>query len=145
MTHDTLSLTDRLLAAARVWIEAHDVTLARLGRTVVNDTSFFARLDKPNASPTTATLEKFARFLADPVNWPEGKVADEAKGLAHVVGVSAPAASLSAGQSVDASSRSCSPSDAGRDASASLGSAAGAATRRHACEPADASSKEQAA
>ena len=87
MTQDTLTLTDRLFAAARAWVEAHDATLARLGRAVVNDTSFFARLEKPQASPTTATLEKFARYLADPVNWPEGKVADEAKALAHVVGV----------------------------------------------------------
>ena len=98
-------LRSKLQAAASAWCEAHNAPHSRLGKAVAADAAFFDRVEGRDVLPcTVATLTKFARFLADPVNWPEGKVADEAKGLAHVVGVTAPAPSLSAGQSVDASS-----------------------------------------
>ena len=83
------SLTDRLRSAAERWADAHESHLARLGKLVVNDTSFFTGLSVRVKGPSTDTLEKFARFLADPANWPEGAVAEEAKALAHVCGVSA--------------------------------------------------------
>ena len=119
-----IDLKTRLSLAADAWCVAHadeegsPAPASRLARAAgYDDGDFFERLPNTRRGPSTNTLERFARFLADPVNWPEGKVADEAKGLAHVVGVpcssnaplhetgvTAPAASLSAGQSVDASS-----------------------------------------
>lgn len=96
--NEPLTLTERLLSASDCWTQAHDATLARLGKIVANDTAFFTNLAKMRRGPSTDTLEKFARFLADPANWPEGEVADEAKALAHVVGVSAPDSSASAGK-----------------------------------------------
>jgi hypothetical protein len=83
----TLSLEDRLRRCCTLWCEAHDAKPGRLGRLVVNDGGFFARLESPGATTTTATLEKFARFLADPANWPDGNVPREARDLAHVTGV----------------------------------------------------------
>ena len=98
-------LRSKLQAAASAWCKAHDAPHSRLGKAVAADAAFFDRVEGRDVLPcTVATLEKFARFLADPVNWPEGKVGDEAKALAHVVGVSAPPAPSSAGQSADTSS-----------------------------------------
>lgn len=58
-------------------------------------------LDRLAEDPARAvydtTIAKFARFLADAANWPEGEVAEEAKALAHVVGVSPADAMASAG------------------------------------------------
>lgn len=88
MTQPALPLTDLLCAAGAIWAERSDATLAKLGKLVVNDTSFFARFDNPRASTTTATLEKFAAFLGDPGNWPDGAVPQEAVDLAHRVGIS---------------------------------------------------------
>lgn len=97
------SLTDRLRAAAGQWVSANEASLARLGRLVVNDGAFFTKLDTMPRGPSTDTLEKFARFLADPANWPDGAVAEEARALAHVVGVSLPDAAGSAGNPDDLS------------------------------------------
>lgn len=83
-----ISLDDRLLAVSHNWAEAHGATLARLGRRVLNDSSFFGRFDGPKASTTTATLAKFARFFADRGNWPDGRVPAEAIAFCHVNGVS---------------------------------------------------------
>lgn len=96
--NEQLTLTERLVAASDCWATSQDATLARLGKAVVNDTAFFTNLARMRRGPSTDTLEKFARFLADPANWPDGSVADEAKALAHVTGVIAPAAALSAGK-----------------------------------------------
>ena len=93
------SLTDRLRSAAERWADAHESHLARLGKLVVNDTSFFTGLSMRVKGPSTDTLEKFARFLADPANWPKGCVAEEAKALAHVCGVTCTSAAASAGLS----------------------------------------------
>ena len=84
------SLLDRLRNCAELWAEANEASLARLGRAVVNDGGFFARVERPEASTTTATLEKFARFLGDAGNWPEGRVPAEVNGFLAVTGISSP-------------------------------------------------------
>ncbi|MAE92997.1 MAG: hypothetical protein CMI67_26045 [Pelagibaca sp.] len=94
-----MSLDDRLRQASAAWCSANKAKPGRLGRLAINDGGFFTRLENnPGASTTTATLTRFAEFLADPANWPDGVVADEAKALAHVVGVSPQDAALSAGK-----------------------------------------------
>lgn len=82
-----LSLVDRLRQVAQLWVSAQDASLARLGKTVVNDGGFFTRLETQVQGTTTATLEKFAAYLGDPGNWPEGVVPQEAIDLAHRVGI----------------------------------------------------------
>lgn len=92
-----IDLKTRLASAANAWcracsIEAGDcVPLSRLSKPIMGDGKFFDGLQDMRRGPSTDTLEKFARFLADPANWPDGVVAEEAKAFAHVVGVSAPA------------------------------------------------------
>lgn len=91
----SLPLTDRLQAVAALWIDAHPEprpSLARLGRQVVNDGGFFTRFEtNPAADTTTGTLAKFAAWLGDAANWPDGTVPEEAKAFAHVTGVAVPA------------------------------------------------------
>ena len=82
------SLTDRLALCAALWTAANSATLARLGTLVVNDGGFFTRVGT-GTSTTTKTLERFARFLIEPGNWPAGDVPQEICLFAHVVGVSA--------------------------------------------------------
>lgn len=103
MSQNTIPLLERLERAAAAWASAHDASLAKLARTVVNDTGFFTRIAQRGTSVTTATLEKFAAFLADPANWPEGCVPQEAVDLAHVTGVSPAGPALSPGKSGDVS------------------------------------------
>lgn len=87
----TLSLVDRLRLSADLWADANSASLARLGRLVVNDGGFFTRLETQVQGTTTASLEKFARFLVDASNWPEGQdVPAEVIAFGHAVGVSAP-------------------------------------------------------
>ena len=83
----SLSLVDHLRETARIWVVANDASLTRLGKYVVNDGGFFTRLQTQVQGTTTATLEKFAAFLTDAGNWPEGAVPKEAIELAHRVGV----------------------------------------------------------
>ncbi|MGX7896867.1 hypothetical protein [Tsuneonella sp. HG222] len=97
------SLTERLKSCADLWAAAHESTTARLGRVVVNDTSFFSGLDARVKGPSIDTLEKFARYLAEPANWPDGQVPDDAVQFAHVCGVSAGAGVASAGKAGDSS------------------------------------------
>lgn len=99
----TLTLPDRLRALAQLWSEATGGTFARLGREAINDGGFFTRLDSPNPSCTTATLEKFARFLGDASNWPDGLVPDDVAAFVHVVGVSPAAVPVPTGQIGDLS------------------------------------------
>lgn len=97
-----LTLEDRLRIACASWCAANDAKPGRLGRLAINDGGFFTRLENnPGASTTTTTLTRFAEFLADPANWPDGLVAEEAQALAHVVGVSGPATPLSPCKSTD--------------------------------------------
>ena len=90
-------LRDRLLIAAERWSEATGRTLGALSSVVSNHAQTIDRLRDPANKVTDATLEKFAAFLADPANWPEGAVPQEAIELAHVTGISAPALLPSAG------------------------------------------------
>ena len=99
-------LRSKLKAAASAWCKAHDAPSSRLGKAVASDAAFFDRVEGRDVLPcTVATLEKFARFLADAANWPEGVVAEEAKALAHVVGVSPVDAVQSAGKIDEISQR----------------------------------------
>lgn len=99
-------LRSKLKAAQEAWCKAHDAPASRLGKLVASDAAFFDRVEGRNVLPcTVATLEKFARFLVDPVNWPEGKVADEAKALAHAVVGTTPAPGASAGKPGETSSQ----------------------------------------
>jgi len=94
-----LSLEDRLRMACASWCAANEAKPGRLGRLAINDGGFFTRLENnPGASTTTATLTRFAEFLADPANWPGGLVAEEAKALAHVVGVTPAGGAVSPGK-----------------------------------------------
>ena len=82
-----IPLEDRLNSCAMRWAEAHGATSARLGRLVANDTSFFTRLARPGASTTIAMASRFAGFLIEAENWPDGAVPQEARDFAHVIGV----------------------------------------------------------
>jgi hypothetical protein len=88
---------DHLAASGGLWAAAQGLSLAKLGRLVVNDTSFFARIAQPGVSVTTNTLEKFTTFLAEPANWPRGEVPQEVVDLAHRVGISAELVGVSPG------------------------------------------------
>lgn len=88
----SLPLVDRLRISAALWAESTGGSLARLGKAVVNDGGFFTRLETQPQGTTTATLEKFARFLIDPANWPEDAdgarcVPGEVVAFGHVIGV----------------------------------------------------------
>ncbi|WP_161595938.1 hypothetical protein [Flavisphingopyxis soli] len=71
--------------------------MSRAAKIVANHGGFFDRLAGEGASCTTKMLEKFARFLVDPANWP-GPVPQEVCDFAHAVGVSAPTATASSGK-----------------------------------------------
>lgn len=98
-------LKTRLSLAATAWCVAHadqegaPAPASRLARAAgYDDGEFFEKLPTARRGPSTNTLEKFARFLADPANWPEGEVGDEAKTFAHAVGVSPADGAASAGK-----------------------------------------------
>ena len=91
-------LKSRLIRSAEVWSAAHDCALSRIGKRVAGDANFFARLESPEASCNVATLERFARFLGDPANWPEAAVPDAVREFAHVVGVTPDPAAAATGQ-----------------------------------------------
>ena len=82
-----LSLVERLKLVAALWCLATGRTPGALSTIVANHGSFFDRLDAPEAGTTTATLEKFARFLVKPDNWPAGLVPQEVCQFAHAVGI----------------------------------------------------------
>lgn len=93
--HHPIPLVERLKQGAALWSAATGRSLGALATIVANHGSFFERLDSPGAGTTTATLEKFARYLSDPVNWPEGEVPEEVCRFAHAVGISAAACAAS--------------------------------------------------
>jgi hypothetical protein len=99
---EPLTLPERLRLSAQLWTERTGFTLARLGRDVVNDGGFFARIES-GAAPTTTTLEKFASYLGDAGNWPEGIVPDEVAAFVHVTGVTPERVAASAGKAGDIS------------------------------------------
>lgn len=79
-----------------MWCLATGRTLGALSALATNQGSFFDRLGSSRSGATTTTLEKFARVLVDPANWPDSDVPQDVIRFAHAVGVSAPAASASA-------------------------------------------------
>lgn len=80
-------LKSRLIASAESWAAAHDCALSRIGKQVAGDANFFPRLSAPEATCNIATLERFARFLGDEGNWPEGEVPDAVADFVAAVGV----------------------------------------------------------
>ena len=94
--HQPTSLIDRLRHCALLWSEAHGRTIGALSSIVMNHGSFFDRFAAPGASTTTATLERFARFLGDPENWPDRDVPPAVADFVRVVGVAAPTDGLAA-------------------------------------------------
>lgn len=89
MEHRSVSLIDRLKSCAALWCEATGRTPGALASIVVNHGSFFDRLESPQASTTTATLERFARYLGDAGNWPDGVVPDAVRDFVAVTGIEA--------------------------------------------------------
>ena len=99
-------LISALIAVATQWGDAHgDAPLSRLAKRVAGDARFFDRVAQPATSCRVDTLERFARYLHEPANWPEGLVPVEACELAHRVGVSADGAAVSAGKAGELSSQ----------------------------------------
>lgn len=95
-------LVERLKLVAQLWVEAHGASLARLGRSVMNDGGFFSRIEA-NPVTTTATLERFARFLGDAENWPDKLVPADVRAFVHVTGITAISEETPTGQCVDLS------------------------------------------
>lgn len=86
-----IDLKSRLLTCAELWATAHGkegqaAPLSRLGKSVAGDANFFERVSN-GGGVNLATLEKFARELADPTSWPDGVVREDARLFAHAVGV----------------------------------------------------------
>ncbi|GAA3794739.1 hypothetical protein GCM10022600_15190 [Qipengyuania pelagi] len=100
MSSEPISPLARLLAAADAWALATGKPRSTLSSRATGSGKTIAL---PN--PTLATLEKFARFLSDGGNWPEGRVPQVAVDFAHVVGISADEAAVSAGNESGLSAR----------------------------------------
>lgn len=59
-------------------------SLARVTTIIVNQGSFFSRLERGNTC-TARNIEKIAAHFRVPANWPAGSIPDTAKGaLAHI-------------------------------------------------------------
>lgn len=116
---------DRLNAVAAEWCAESGRSTARLATLVVNDGKFFERLGEVGKTTTTATLEKFARYFLDPVNWPGREIPAAANDFAHVMGV-AHAAGVTAGPGA------ASPDNASHPIGAQTPDPAGTGT---ACDP----------
>ncbi|KLE32438.1 hypothetical protein [Aurantiacibacter luteus] len=96
-------LLDLLNACADTWAQANMTTLAQLSLRVTGGNNRFFRDLAAGSDPGVGRVERFARFLHDPANWPEGLVPEVACELAHRVGVSGAALSAATGQAVDLS------------------------------------------
>lgn len=103
-------LVDALAAAAEQWTKAHAdeagcaAPLSRLAKLAVGNPKFFDELPDMRRGPTTSMLERFARFLHDSTDWPDGLVPVEVCRFAHRVGVSAEQGGSSAGKVGEVSS-----------------------------------------
>lgn len=86
ITIEPTPLVERLRLCGEMWADASGATLARLGRTVINDGGYFSRVEA-NPVTTTLTLERFAAFLGDPANWPDALVPKVVCEFVRVVGV----------------------------------------------------------
>lgn len=76
LDHPRTTLVDALRAAASLWAQENGKTLGGLSSKVVNHGSFFDRFECSEAGANTGTLEKFAAFLGNSENWPDGAVPD---------------------------------------------------------------------
>lgn len=83
-----LRLRDHLLLVADIWATRTDRSTGALSSVVTNNGRSLERLRDPATSVTDATIERFAVFLADVDNWPDGVIPQEALDLAHRVGIS---------------------------------------------------------
>ena len=102
--HTPLSPITRLQACTALWCAATGRSRGALSSIVANDGGFFTRLDSPGATTTVATLQKFARFLGDAANWPEGHLVPvEVSAFLHAVGITPPAGGVSAGNAPEIS------------------------------------------
>lgn len=99
-------LKSRLIRSAESWAAAHDCGLSRIGKRVAGDANFFARLESTDATCNVTTLERFARFLGDPANWPEAAVPDAVREFVHVVGITPDSPDQATGQSAETSGQS---------------------------------------
>lgn len=81
-------LREALRRAADEWCTATGRSLGALSTLVSNYAGTISRLDDPGAAITDLKLEQFARWLAQPANWPEGRVEKGAEEFAHRVGIS---------------------------------------------------------
>ncbi|MGD9470637.1 MAG: hypothetical protein AB7G24_00905 [Novosphingobium sp.] len=125
--HTPLSPITRLQACTALWCAATGRSRGALSSIVANDGGFFTRLDSPGATTTVATLQKFARFLGDAANWPEGHLVPvEVSAFLHAVGITPPAAPPSTGQAAAMSATSI-PDSAGGTTSAAADRTTGAA------------------
>lgn len=97
------TLLDRLVDSAKLWATANGRSLGALASIVVNHGSFFDRLAVPGASTTTATLERFARYLGDCSSWPDGAVPAEVRAFVHVTGITPECDLPATGQAVEMS------------------------------------------
>lgn len=97
---------ERLLASAEAWSHATGRSLGALSSIVSNHGSTLERLKNPATGVNDITLEKFARFLVDASNWPEGvEVPAEVIAFGHAVGVSPPCPAPATGQTGELSGR----------------------------------------
>lgn len=83
-------LRQRLFDAADSWTAATGRSQGALSSAVVNSGKALDDLASGKVSAITdATLERFARFLAEPDNWPGKAVSPAAVALAAAVGIPA--------------------------------------------------------
>lgn len=91
-------LRERLIGVSTCWAEKTGRTLGSLSTRVTGTGKTLERLiEDPARAVQDNTLEKFAAFLADQANWPDEVVPEDAKVFAHVVGITLPGPSASAG------------------------------------------------
>lgn len=104
-------LKSRLVRACETWAAAHaaaearEVPLSRIGKRVAGDANFFQRIEPSWATCNITTLERFAQFLGDGANWPDGSVPEDVRDFVHVIGVNPPGEALSPGKGGEISRR----------------------------------------
>ena len=69
-----MRLIDHLIALRDVWMGQTGASAASLAKQVANDGKFFTLLDRPGATITIRTFEKFLAFFRDGANWPNNVI-----------------------------------------------------------------------
>lgn len=69
---------DQLLKLADLWSAATGRSRARLSTIVADNGRFFGQIEKPGATCTVATFEKFLSYFRDGANWPDGLIPHDA-------------------------------------------------------------------